>query len=231
MAIVKHWQAPLTSVLCALSLAQPVSADTLLDTGTPGGGFFGYYGFDVFVGQSVAIAFTPGQNYAFDNVSLWLMSNDFDNPGRQLSISLQTDAGGGATPVAPSGSVLESWLHSTSAVGWTPVLETLNSVLHPTLQAGTTYWIVAESSEPAFVDPVWVAAGNGPAYTMANIDFASGPAWQVGQTSGPPGALISATPVPEPAALGLALLTVGAGDIDQFVEPIRNLLQHETPHP
>lgn len=196
----------LTTAVGTLSLAPAAHADTLLDTGTPGGGMFGYWGFDVFVGQSVAIAFTPTQDYSFDNLSLWLMSNDFDAPGRTLSISLQTDAGTGATPQAPSGTVLETWQHATTAVGWEPVLETMNSVLHPTLYAGTTYWIVAESSEAAFVDPVWVVAGNGPSYYVGNIDFASSSAWQVGLTGAAPGAIINATPVPEPETLALLLL-------------------------
>jgi len=206
MAIVSRWRTRLAAALCAACLAGPASADTLLDTGAPNGGWLGYYGFDVFVGQSVAIAFIPGQDYAFDSVSLWLMSNDFDAAGRRLTISLQTDAGGGAVPVAPSGTALESWAHATGAIGWTPVLETLSSSSHPVLHAGTAYWIVAESNEPAFVDPVWVASGNGPSYYMGNIDFQSGPAWQVGLTNGPPGAVVSATPVPEPVALALALL-------------------------
>lgn len=205
MAIVSRWRTRLAATLCAACLVGSAGADTLLDTGTPGG-FLGYYGFDVFVGQSVAVAFTPAQDYAFDSVSLWLMSNDFDAAGRHLSISLQTDAGGGPVPVAPSGTALESWAHATGAIGWTPVLETLGSLTHPVLRAGTTYWIVAESSEPAFVDPVWVAAGNGPTYTMGNIDFQSGPDWQVGLTGGPPGAIVNATPVPEPGALVLGLL-------------------------
>jgi hypothetical protein len=207
MAIVRRWGRHVAGAVCALSLAGAAHADVLLDTGTPGG-FFGYYGFDVFVGQSVAIAFTPTQDYSFDSASLWLMSNDFEAAGRTLLVSLQADAGSGAVPAGPSGTALESWSHATTAVGWTPVLETLNSVTHPLLSAGTTYWIVAESSEPAFVDPVWVAAGNGPMYYMGNISFANSPAWQIGQTGGPPGAMVSATPVPEPAAWALGLLGV-----------------------
>ncbi len=52
MAIVSRWRTQLAGAFCALSAlcaATPASADTLLDTGTPGG-FLGYYGFDVFVG-------------------------------------------------------------------------------------------------------------------------------------------------------------------------------------
>jgi len=202
MVIVNRWRACLAGVLCAFSLASPASADTLLDTGSPEGGFFGYWGYDVFVGQSVTIGFTAAQTYSFDSVGIWLMSNDFDNPGRTLTVSLQS----GAT--APSGTVLESWTFATTAVGWSPVLETLNSVLHPTLQAGTQYWIVAESTEEPFVDPVWVIASNGGTYTVGNIDFTSSPAWQIGPGTAAPGTIISATPVPEPSALLLA--AVGA---------------------
>ena len=207
MSIFSHWRTRLAGVACAVCLISPAGADTLMDTGSPGG-FFGYYGYDVFVGQSVAIAFTPTQNYSFDNVSMWLMSNDFDGAGRMLNISLQTNDGGGATP-APSGTMLESWAYATQSVGWTPLLETLNSVSHPLLQAGQTYWIVATSNEPAFVDPIWVVAdGNGGTYWMGNIDYASSPDWQVGETGGPVGVIISATPVPEPSTLAFAALGV-----------------------
>ncbi len=207
MSIFSHWRTRLAGVACAICLISPAGADTLMDTGTPGG-WLGYYGYDVFVGQSVAIAFTPTQDYSFDNVSLWLMSNDFDGAGRMLNISLQTNAGGGTTP-APSGTMLESWAHATEAVGWAPTLETLNSVSHPLLQAGQTYWIVASSNEPAFVDPIWVVAdGNGGTYWMGNIDYASSSDWQIGETSGPVGLVISATPVPEPSTLAFAALGV-----------------------
>lgn len=206
MNIVGRWERHLAAAACAVCLASPAGAVTLLDTGTPDGGWFGYWGYDVFVGQSVAISFTPDQDYKLDDVSLWLMSNDFEAPGRTLTVSIQTDVAGSGTPSAPSGSVLESWDHATSAVGWAPVLETLDSILHPVLAAGTTYWLVAESSEPAFVDPVWVVAGDGNPYYIGNIDFASGPAWQVGEGYAAPGAIITAMPVPEPAIWALGLL-------------------------
>lgn len=205
MPILSRWRSCLTGVLCAFSLASPASADTLLDTGAPQSGFFGWWGFDVFVGQSVTIGFTATQNYSFDAVSLWLMSNDFDSPGRTLTVSLQS----GATQ--PSGTVLESWTFQTAAVGWDPVMETLNSATHPLLQAGAHYWIVAESNEPAFVNPVWVIASNGGTYTSGNIDFSASPAWQIAQGTAVPGTVVTATPVPEPSALllgavGLPLL-------------------------
>lgn len=200
MRIVSRWSKRLAGAVCAVGLVASAHADVLLDTGEPSTGF-GYYGFDLFKGQSVAVAFTPTQNYSFSDVSLWLMSNDFDSPGRMLTVSLETDAGN-----APSGTTLESWNHATSAVGWTPVLETLDSVTHPTLYAGQTYWIVAESNEPALVDPLWVAAGNGPSYQVGFLDPQTSTTWQVGPTSGPPGIVINAAPVPEPATLALLAL-------------------------
>lgn len=206
MSIVGRWNKRLAGALCAVCLATPVMADTLLDTGAPEGGFLGFWGYDVFVGQSVAIAFTPTADYALDDISLWLMSNDFDAPGRTLTVSLQTDVGGAAVPAAPSGTVLESWAHATTAVGWQPVMETLVSQTHTLLSAGRTYWIVAESTEPAFVDPVWTVASNGGSYYIGNIDFSSSPNWQVGLGGAAPGALVNATLVPEPASLALALL-------------------------
>lgn len=207
MSIVGRWSTRLAGALCAVGLATSANATVLLDTGTPGGSW-GYYGFDVFVGQSVAIAFTPGQDYALDDVSLWLMSNDFDAAGRTLTVSLQEDAGNGPAPTAPSGTALESWLHATSAIGWTPVLVTLVSASHPLLSAGVSYWIVAESDEPAFVDPVWVATGTEESYFVGFRDPQYGGDWQIGPTSGPPGAIVTATAVPEPGTVALALLGV-----------------------
>lgn len=204
MLIVKRWGAVAATALCAGFLATPASAVELLNTGTPGG-FLGFNGLDVSVRQSVAIAFTPSQDYSFDSVSLWLMSN-LNTPGAMMTISLQTDAGGGATPVAPSGNALESWAHATAAVGFQPRLETMTSLTNPLLTSNTAYWIVAESSALGGQNPVWVLAGNGPLYTIGVIDFVSGPNWQVGQGSGVVGTIVSASPVPEPGALLLGLL-------------------------
>jgi hypothetical protein len=86
------------------------------------------------------------------------------------------------------------------------MLETLTSASHALLHAGTTYWIVAQSNEQPYFNPVWVIGGNGSAYTVGNIVFESGPDWQVGQTGGAPGLVINAMPVPEPSILLLGAL-------------------------
>jgi len=191
------------ALVAAGALAGSANAATIFNSGTPDGGFFGFTGYDVFVGQSVAVAFTAGQSYSLDRIGVWMMSNDFDNAGRTFTLSLRTDANGGATH--PGSTILESWNMATGAVGWNPVLDVAESVLHPILNAGQTYWIVAESSEEPFVDPVWVWAGNADPILSGNIDWQSGPDWQTGYTYGSaPGAVVEGTLVPSVGTLSLA---------------------------
>lgn len=184
------------------------AADLILDTGSIGGPF-GFFGYDVSRAQSVGLAFVPAQNYTLDDISLWIMSNDFTGPGRTYTVSLRTDNGGGPSPTIPSSIVLESWNVATSAVGFSPVLETQPSILHPLLNAGTPYWVVAESNEPPGLNPVWVIAQS--VEFVSLIDFVSSPTWQPGGLSGAAGTIIRGTVVPEPwsalsALIGMALI-------------------------
>lgn len=196
-----------TLALIAATTAGTAQADVIFDTGTPEPGFIGYYGFDVFVDQSVAIAFTPDQDYQLDQVGLWMMSNDFDNAGAPYTISVRTDANGGMT--IPGDTVIESWDVETAAIGWNPILETVDSVLNPILTAGTTYWIVAESDSPAFVDAVWVASNQSePVWHSVQNVFNPDGAWISGFTQGAPGLVVNGSVVPAPGSL--ALLGVSA---------------------
>ena len=92
------------------------------------------------------------------------------------------------------------------------MLESAVSSLHPTLSAGSTYWIVAESSEPAGLSPVWVWGSSFDPVNIALIDFASSPDWFGGTVEGSaPGARVYATLVPAPGAAGLlAMAGIGA---------------------
>ena len=138
----------------ACSCFAPVAvADIIYQTNTPFGGPFGLIGFDVFEEQSVALRFTPEADFTLDRVSLWFMNND-DTGGHPLvNVTLRTnDAAGGGIP---SDVVLEQWQFNVSAVGWAPVLEHLDSVTHPALEAGTHYWVVAESASGPFINGVW----------------------------------------------------------------------------
>jgi hypothetical protein len=191
--------------LAACSLA---SADVIIDTGTPEPGFLGYYGFDLYPDQSVAIAFTPGQDYRLDSVALWMMSNDFDASGRSYTVSVRTDAASGMT--IPGSTVIESWEVMTGATGWSPVLDSMDSVLNPILAAGTTYWIVAESDEPAGANPVWVASQQDePVWHSVRNALNPDGAWISGWGQGVPGLVVSGSVVPAPG-VGV-LLAIGAG--------------------
>lgn len=195
------------ALVMSMGVAASCSAGVIFDTGAPGGDF-GYYGFDVYARQSVAVAFTPSANYTLDSIGLWMMSNDFDNPGAAYTLTLRADAGSGAVPTTPGNTILESWNMATEAVGWSPVLDSAVSVSHPLLAAGQSYWLVAESSLD-FNDPIWVtSADNGPTY-LSLIDFQSSPAWQSGlvDQGGAPGAVVNASAVvPEPGALAALVL-------------------------
>ncbi|CAN5461877.1 hypothetical protein BH09PLA1_BH09PLA1_28380 [soil metagenome] len=109
--------------------------------------------------------------------------------------------------------MLESWNIATNGVGWTPVLDQVDSIVKPLLHAGTWYWLIADSNEPGGMDPLWVQAGNDVAYYSAiRNTFNPNGEWQGGYSFGStPGTVIEATPVPEPAAIGtLALLGIGS---------------------
>lgn len=194
------------ALLAGFAACSLASADVIFNTGEPQGGFIGYYGFDLMPTQSVAIAFTPDQDYYLDSVGLWMMSNDFDTAGRAFTVSVRTDAAGGMT--IPGDTVIESWNTSTNAVGWSPVLDEVTSVINPLLQAGVTYWIVAESDEPTGMNPVWVASSQDePVWHSIKNSFNPDFAWLSGYSDGVPGLVVSGRVVPAPG-LG-ALLAVG----------------------
>lgn len=196
------------ALLAGLAACSYASADVIIDTGTPEPGFLGYYGYDLYPDQSVAIAFTPGQDYRLDSVALWMMSNDFDASGRSYTVSVRTDAAGGMT--IPGSTVIESWEVMTGATGWSPVLDSMDSVLNPILAAGTTYWIVAESDEPGGANPVWVASQQAePVWHSVRNAFNPDGAWISGWGQGVPGMVVSGSVVPAPG-VG-ALLAIGAG--------------------
>src|SRR5688500_16105012 len=193
-------------VVSFISFTSLAHAVPIFDTGLQQPAF-GWVGYDIFPDQSVGVAFKPDFDCTLDRVGIWAMSNDFDNPGRTYTLKLVTDAG--AAPSIPNVSnVIESWSMSTSAVGWTPVLDQANSVLHPVLSANTWYWLVAESTEPAGFDPLWTFAGNNVEYYSAINNAANPNGWKGGWGFGStPATIIEATPVPEPTLFGLMVIT------------------------
>jgi hypothetical protein len=170
---------PAAALLAAGLLSAPALADDIFVTEDPGG-FFGYTGFDVFPGQSVAARFIPAHDYTFDHVGIWFMSNDFDGTTPQtVTITLRTDVNpGGDYNSAPSEVILETWSRNITAVGWNPVLEPYDSEAHPILHSGQKYWFVAESNVGAGANPVWVWSAEGNEFT--GTQEGPGTPWQTG---------------------------------------------------
>jgi len=104
-------------------------------------------------GQIVGVPFTPGETVEFDDVTAAFIYQG--GPGA-LDVSLQQDDNG------IPGATLESF--STSNVNG---VITFDSTLHPTLLAGTIYWIVAEASS-AGTNYAWRMNSVGDTTTMGS---------------------------------------------------------------
>ncbi len=177
----------------AFLIASPARAELIYGTVAPGG-VFGYWGFDVFAEQSVGIRITPDADYTLDEIKLWFMNNDFSGVQHPLvRISLRPDDQSTPGVSIPGTEIIESYAFNVSAVGWDPVLETVDSQTHPRLCAGVNYWIVATSLAPPGENGVWVMAAEGIGFS-ANTDQ-DATTWQPGGTGAAPGAEIHGTPL------------------------------------
>jgi hypothetical protein len=147
----------------------------IVDT-LPPGGFFGYWGFDLFVDQAAAARFTvPADgNYRLARVGIWLMNNS-ETEQRRVRLMLQTDAlDEGGAETLPSGVTLEQWDTRVKTYGWVPVEQFFITKSAPLLKAGRNYWVVAGSMSPPLVDPVWAMASEGNMVTTTTYQGA----WQ-----------------------------------------------------
>ncbi len=190
-------------ITAGLASGAAMAADTtgwtktvpIVDTPGPGG-LFGTNGFDVFVDQAVAARFTvPADgDMRLARIGLWLMNNS-ETVQKKVRVTLQTDAvDEGGSESVPSGVELERWTTPVQALGWNPVEQFFVTKKGPHLVAGRSYWVVAASMSPMFVDPVWTFAKTGNMVTTTSHDGA----WQ---TSGNGAALtlrIDAHPIKTP---------------------------------
>ncbi len=156
---------------------------------------------------SLAVGFVPVSSYSFDSIEL-VISDLIPNYGADVTVSLFADNGG-----AP-GAALESFtvngpLASFGSVA--PVL-TINSLLHPVLQAGSQYWVGLNG--PAGGLAVWnqnsigapgFSASDGAGSWTPSTDYQG--VLEVDGTLVPILALSSGSQgvIPEPPSTGLAL--------------------------
>ncbi len=192
VAPLRFSQCCLVSALAALG-AGTASADIIYETPGPFGGPFGLIGFDVCIDQSVAVRFEPASDYTLDKVSVWLMNNIFSGPGGQtVVVTIRTDDDTTPGVSVPSNTILEKMTLIASATGWSPVLESVNSVSHPLLSAGVKYWVVLESVAPCGEDPVWNWATGASGYT-SNTSGSS--VWQPGGMGAVAATIVEGSPV------------------------------------
>lgn len=159
------------------SAATPAWNKTVPIVDTPGpGGLLGTNGFDIFAEQAVAARFTvPADgDMRLARIGVWLMNNS-DTEQKRVRLTLQTDAlDEGGAETLPSGVVLEQWDTRVQTFGWVPVEQFFLTRSGPRLLAGRSYWVVAASMSPPFVDPVWTFAKTGNMWTTTSHDGA----WQ-----------------------------------------------------
>lgn len=174
----------------------PAKADTIYDDLTGaiahGGYVFGQYspGTTYVIGA----AFTPGQNYRFDQFQGLLSLSQGVN---DAVISLYADSGN------VPGTLLESW-HLVNVLTSAAAGVTLNSVSYPALVGGQQYWITASMADPTSTGVWWINDNVRGIYTASLNGGAFTPGFsalfQAFSVSGTP------TAAPEPANVGLALL-------------------------
>lgn len=171
-------------LLSCVSIAS--ASEVVYQTNDPFGGFLGINGFDVFADQSVAVRFTPAGDFYLDSFSVWLWNNDDSGGTPAITFSLQSDDPRNGES-RPSGTVYETWSMNVPNTGvFEPTqFSFYTSAYGSYLESGTRYWIVAESSAPAGLDPVWAWAAND-AGVCTNTDSQTGewyPAPEIGAVS------------------------------------------------
>lgn len=181
------------AVLGVSTLAAPAKADIIYETSDPFGDL-GINGFDVFEHQSVAVRFTPEHDFLLDVVAVWFMNNDAsgDHFG-EVTLTVRNDLDDNEISI-PGSEIFDTIVFTITAVGWDPHEEVLQSISRPLLREGVNYWLVAESDDPPFIDPVWNIAGNSTGF-MAFTHHETGE-WQPGGKGGVVSVRLEGTPAP-----------------------------------
>ena len=143
----------------------------------------------------IAMGFTPTADYTLDSIKLAAAvasgsPNEFD-------VWLTTDS------VGRPGTILESWVFSNAMglFGQSNPTLAANSILHPTLNANTLYWLVADVPDASSLSAAWNVNSigeNGPTSYRVNDGT-----WSAAFSNTQSAFEIDGTPVPEPATLML----------------------------
>jgi uncharacterized protein (TIGR03382 family) len=145
-----------------------------------------------------ATSFTPSATYTLSSITVSVQF--ISGTSNQLTIDL---AGGLSQPGAPIESFSLTGIPST----FPGTVQTVTSVLNPTLSAGTRYWVVLSAADPASTYDGWaqgLVSIPGGLFLGQNTNF---PNWSIGGLSNSAGGAFSVdgTAVPEPATGALSL--------------------------
>lgn len=175
----------------AATQADPV---VIYETSDPFGSFLGVNGADVFINQSVAVRFTPADDYSLFSLGLWLWNNDGSGASSPITLSVRPEMIDPIVGPIPSDQTIEVWDVSVPFTGqFQPQLFTFESVQTPLLEAGVNYWVVAESDSPPLIDPVWAFAGQSTGFaTFTN--FSTGEWQQAGNGAVPATVVLGEAP-------------------------------------
>jgi hypothetical protein len=156
-------------------------------------------------GANIAVQFTPSVNASFADAQIALQLGSGTNQVT-VDVDLEADASG-----VPSGINLDS----ISVTGLTPSpgssLITATSISHPSLVAGSLYWLLLVETNPAQVG--WMVNSTGDVATstdlLVGIDTTSGP-WVTDSGITRPAFQIDGTPEPGTIVLlGAGLIALG----------------------
>jgi hypothetical protein len=188
-------------IVLALAITSPSArAEVIFNNFGPGDTYDVTNGWEVSSDQLVAMFFdTPGSSdYLFDGFDVTLFRMD----GTDLfTVDLMTDAGG------LPGSVIETFdISGTTDV---PAIQSVASVLHPTLNKGDRYWLVVSPGDATTVGG-WSLSLDDTSGFAFSID--DGTTWIVEEDGTASAYRVYGTqaPIPEPAFYQLsALLALG----------------------
>lgn len=181
----------LRSCLAGLVVASAAHADVIYQTEDPFGGIFGLWGADIFIDQSAAIRFTADADYRLDRISLWFMNNSSQRH-EIVSVWLVNDENDGVNSL-PGSMVYHAGEFATSAIGWDPQLESVDTLDRPLVRAGKNYWIMCMSDAPGGENPVWNFASSGLGF--ASYTDGGQHNWQPGMSGAALTGFIEGTPV------------------------------------
>jgi hypothetical protein len=201
--------------LCGCCLTGTGRADMIVFNtfGEPGDKFdhsnvFGISGTNSSFGYvNEAMAFTPSSSVTLDTIRFAAGLFTGSSSSTAIDVIVTTDSGG------VPGTALETF--SSISVPGSPTIFTEDSVVHPSLDVGSTYWLVMQTHDPTTSALIGWYFSNPAVPGEESTQFSPGGSWRTPAVTTLPAFEIlgasTVTATPEPASL--TLLGVGAAGL------------------